>query len=433
MQNPPLPPRAPRPAFVRGAVRRGEPTPADERQRLAEALRHLRGVRRAAVTTGDPRDLAALQRDGMVPATWPAPPAVGDLVVVVEADSQDAAVDALARVDTLLLAVAEPPSGCANAVRSGPVAVLGSSEGALREVTTLIHHYGGGISCAVRTREHDLSDDGGGRSTLSALEALEGDPDTSVIVLVSTPPAPAVAARVLDRALATGAQVVAAFLGYSPPARHQGVVFVNTLEDAARSAASLSGAGTVSNHPTLRVTIPRFTREQRWLRGIYASGALAWEAVTLLGSSLRTASNLREGGAFFGALNDPSHLVVDLGDASLLGGHGHPRLDLTTRLEAIHSVANDPTSMVLLLDVPLGARAHESPGVTLGAALREARAQVAARGGTLVVVASVTGTDGDPQGQAKQINALVAAGAEVCSSNAAAVRRARSVAVGEWL
>jgi len=414
-------------------VRRDEPTPLDERQRLADALRRLRGVQRAAVVTGDPRDLASLQREGMIPAAWPAPPAVGDLVVVVEADSQDAAVDALSHIDALLLAGAEPPPGCANAVRSGPVAVLGSSEGALREVTTLIHHYGGGMSCAVRTREHDLSDDGGGRSTLSALDALEGDPDTSVLVLVSTPPAPAVAARVLDRALATGAQVVAAFLGYSPPARHQGVVFVSTLEDAARSAASLSGAGTVSNHPTLRVTIPRFTREQRWLRGLYASGALAWEAVTLLGASLRTASNLREGGAFFGALEDPTHLVVDLGDEAPSKGHGHPRLDLTTRLAAIRSVANDPTAMVLLLDVPLGAGAHESPGVVFGAAIREARTQVAARGGTLVVVASVTGTDGDPQVQSRQIGALVAAGAEVCSSNAAAVRRARSVAVGEWL
>ena len=221
--------------------------------------------------------------------------------------------------------------------------------------------------------------------------------------------------------------------GPAPPARHQGVVFVSTLEDAARSAASLSGAGTVSNHPTLRVTIPRFTREQRWLRGLYASGALAWEAVTLLGASLRTASNLREGGAFFGALNDPTHLVVDLGDEAPSEGHGHPRLDLTTRLAAIRSVANDPTSMVLLLDVPLGAGAHDAPGAALGAAIREARAQVAARGGTLVVVASVTGTDGDPQVQSRQIGALVAAGAEVCSSNAAAVRRARSVAVGEWL
>lgn len=433
MHNPPLPPRAPLPSFLRGAVRRGEATAADERQRLAAALRKLRGVRRAAAVTGDPRDLAALQRDGMTPAAWPAPPGLGDLVVVVEADSQDAAVDALSRVDALLLAATAPPPGCANAVRGGPVAVLGSSEGALREVTTLVHHYGGGVACAVRTREHDLSDDGGGRSTLAALDALEGDPDTSVIVLVSTPPAPAVAARVLDRAHATGAQVVAAFLGYAPPARHPGVAFVATLEDAARAAASLSGAGTVSNHPTLRVTIPRFTREQRWLRGLYASGALAWEAVTLLGPALRTASNLREGGAFFGALHDPTHLVVDFGEDSLCRGHEHPRVDLATRLEAIRSVANDPSSMVLLLDVPLGARAHENPGAALGAAVREARAQVAARGGTLVVVASVTGTDGDPQVQSKQIGALVAAGAEVCSSNAAAVRRARAVALGEWL
>ncbi|MFO0608115.1 MAG: hypothetical protein U0324_33430 [Polyangiales bacterium] len=431
MTQPPLPPRGPHALFLRGSVRRGEATTPDERRRLADSLRALRGVRRAAAVTGDPRDLAALQRDGLTPSAWPLTPARGDLVVAVEADSADAAVDALARIDSLL-ATAMPP-GCANVVRPGPVAVLGSSEGALREVTTLVHHYGAGVSCAVRTREHDLSGEGGGRSTLAALEALEGDPDTGVLVLVSAPPAPAVAARVLDRARATGAKVVAAFLGYTPPARHPDVAFVATLEDAARAAASMAGAGTVSNHPTLRVTIPRFTREQRWLRGLYASGSLAWEAVTVLGPALRPASNLREGGAFFGALNDPSHLVVDLGDDALCKGRGHPRVELESRLEAIRSVANDPTSMVLLMDVPLGARAHENPAAVLAPALREARAQVAARGGTLVVVASVTGTDGDPQVQSRQIHALVSAGVEVCSSNAAAARRARAVALGEWL
>lgn len=431
MPQPPPPPRSP-PRSICGSIRRGQASTLAERRRLADALCHLQGVCRAAVVTGDPRDLAALGRDGLTPPAWSAHPAVEDLVVSVEAESREAALDALARIDTLLRGEVGPPSGCANVVRSGCVAVLSSSDGALREVTTLVHHYGAGVSRAVCTHAYDLSEEGAGRSTLAAIEALEGDSDTMVVVILSTPPAPAVATRVLERARGTGAHVVAVFPGYVPVTRPPGITFVSTLEDAARAAACLAGAGTVSNHPTLRVTVPRFTREQRWLRGFYTSGALAWEALTVLGGALRPASNLREGGAFFGALNDPAHIVVDFGDDALCKGRNHPRLDLGSRLEAIRSVANDPSAMVLLLDVPLGVGAHEDPGVALSGAIWETRAQVAARGGTLVVVATVIGTDADAQVQSRQIAALHSAGVEVCSSNAAAVRRARAVVLGEW-
>ncbi len=40
-----------------------------------------------------------------------------------------------------------------------------------------------------------------------------------------------------------------------------------------------------------------------------------------------------------------------------------------------------------------------------------------------MVVASVTGTEGDPQDLKKQVSALEAAGVEACESNAAAARR----------
>ena len=42
----------------------------------------------------------------------------------------------------------------------------------------------------------------------------------------------------------------------------------------------------------------------------------------------------------------------------------------------------------------------------------------------LPVVVAVVGTDGDPQGRSRQVDALVAAGAEVHLSNAGATRRA---------
>ena len=83
-------------------VRRGDRGNAETRVLLAQALEQKAGVRRAAVVTGDPRDLEGLARATMVPPSWPAPPHYDDLVVVVEADSAAAAVDALSQVDALI-------------------------------------------------------------------------------------------------------------------------------------------------------------------------------------------------------------------------------------------------------------------------------------------------------------------------------------------
>ena len=51
-----------------------------------------------------------------------------------------------------------------------------------------------------------------------ALDLLARDPGTDVIVLVSKPPAPEVATRLLAAARATGKPVVVDFIGYPPPA-----------------------------------------------------------------------------------------------------------------------------------------------------------------------------------------------------------------------
>ena len=53
----------------------------------------------------------------------------------------------------------------------------------------------------------------GGISMLSGLGALDADPATKVILLVSKPPAPEVASRVLAAAEASAKPVVVIFLG----------------------------------------------------------------------------------------------------------------------------------------------------------------------------------------------------------------------------
>ncbi len=79
------------------------------------------------------------------------------------------------------------PLGFANVVRRGGIGVVGASGTGLQEVTCLIDQLGAGISQALGTGGHDLHEDIGGISMQFGLEALAGDPDTRVIVLISKP------------------------------------------------------------------------------------------------------------------------------------------------------------------------------------------------------------------------------------------------------
>ena len=90
------------------------------------------------------------------------------------------------------------PLGFANVVRRGPIGVVGASGTGTQEVTVRMHQLGSGVSQALGTGGHDLSEND--RRDLDAAagwRALDADPATKVIVLVSKPPAPEVAKRVL--------------------------------------------------------------------------------------------------------------------------------------------------------------------------------------------------------------------------------------------
>jgi hypothetical protein len=77
----------------------------------------------------------------------------------------------------------------------------------------------------------------------------------------------------------------------------------------------------------------------------------------------------------------------------------------------------DPEVGVVLLDVVLGYGAHPDPaGHLVGALARCDRGPL--------IVASVTGTDGDPQPRAEQVQRLVDAGVTVAESNADAAQLA---------
>ncbi len=79
--------------------------------------------------------------------------------------------------------------GFANVVPKGPVGIVAAAGTGLQEVSSLLAKYGSGLSQGIGTGGRDLKEEVGGLMMLAGLKALQDDPDTKVIVLVSKPPA----------------------------------------------------------------------------------------------------------------------------------------------------------------------------------------------------------------------------------------------------
>ena len=322
------------------------------------------------------------------------------------------------------------PLGFANEVRRGPVGLVGASGTGLQEVACQLHQAETGVSHILGTGGRDLTSDVGARATLAALDLLAADPETRVLVVVSKPPAPEVADQVLKRLRALKHPSVVCFPGQSPcedgeadDAVDPGVHRATTLAEAAWIAARLChGRPTSVTQPFAAVRLDEellvrtMTQHQRHLYGLFTGGTLATEALFVLRRKLgqeRVCSNL-------GPLEPTAsgHLVLDLGADEYTHGRPHPMVDPTPRSEAIRARGGAPETAVLLLDVVLGHGSAPDPAQEAARAVSAARQENPG----LVVVASVTGTDLDPQNLSVQRQTLLDAGVQVLPNNAAAAR-----------
>ena len=331
--------------------------------------------------------------------------------------------------------VAGVPLGFANAVRRGPIGVVGASGTGLQQVTSLVDQAGVGVSHALGTGGRDLKADVGGATMLRAIDELAADSGTRVIVLVSKPPARAVAENVLARASASGKPVIACFLGaVAADIERDGVRAAATLEQAAAMAvAAARGEAYAAGAPRLpHFTAPRLAPGQRYVRGLYSGGTFCYEATLLLSQTLQDVhSNTPVGNAT--ALADVwhsrGHTLVDLGDDEFTRGRPHPMIDHRLRNERLVREAADAEVAVILLDVVLGYGAHADPAAEMLPALHAARAAAQGAGREIALVGFVCGTERDPQDFARQSAALAQAGVILAASNAQAARIAATVAL----
>ena len=312
------------------------------------------------------------------------------------------------------------PLGFANEVRRGDIGLIGASGTGLQMVSCLVDRAGAGVSHMLGVGGRDLSEQVGGLSMLAALEALATDPGTRVIVLVSKPPAPAVAQRVLAAAAACGKPVLVNFISAAVEAA--GFEVAATLEEAAARAVQLSSGRLppMSEEPPP----PPPAGPRRFIRGLYSGGTFAYEARALLsrlGGGVADHVGYSPGRPL--ALPD-GHIVIDLGEDEFTVGRPHPMIDPSLRLEFLQAAGRDPSTAVVLLDVVIGHGAASDPAGALAPAIAKATSQPA----PALVVAFVCGTDRDPQGRTAQEQRLAEAGALVVPSSTAAARVALEVA-----
>jgi FdrA protein len=317
------------------------------------------------------------------------------------------------------------PLGFANAVPRGRIGLAAASGTGLQEVTCVIAREGEGVSQALGVGGRDLSDAVGGRMMLRALELLGDDAETEVICVVGKPPGLGVARSLAAAIARTGKPFVVHFPGLR--AFDGGAHSAATLEDAARAAVALARGQAPASRVEFTSSadeIERLVAEtarslapgQRYVRGVYAGGTLALEALALLDERLAdVATTLTDRGS--------GHRVVDLGEDVFTVGRPHPMIDGHVRREWIERESRDPDTAVLLLDVILGSGTPADPAREILPAVRAARDARA-----IAVVASVCGTAADTPSRGSQVAALRAGGVIVMDSNAQAARLAAAIA-----
>ena len=315
--------------------------------------------------------------------------------------------------------------GFANRVRRGPIGLVAASGTGLQQVSARIHQLGSGLAHALGTGGRDLSQAVGAVTARQGLDLLSRDPETQVIVLISKPPSPAVADELLRAARSAGKPIVVDFIGYSPSARQvDNLHFATTLDEAADLAVQLA-ASTSGTEPFPDLNLDPFAPGQRYLRGLFSGGTLAYEALLILQDYLPAVySNvpLNKEYRLANSMVSQEHTIVDLGEDEFTVGRLHPMMDNDLRIRRLGQEADDPEVAVILLDVVLGYGAHPDPAGELAPAIARARVSAEEAGRHLEVVVVVVGTDEDPQGFDAQVQQLEAAGAKVETSNEAAVR-----------
>lgn len=329
----------------------------------------------------------------------------------------------------------------ANVIPAGPVGIVSAAGTGLQETSTLLAKNGVGITQGIGTGGGDVKKAIGGIMYIEGLKALQADPATQVILMVSKLPDEEVEKTLLEQAEKSQKPTVICLIGGKTrsdtvPAN---VTVVSTLEEGALVAAKLAGAKigdikgkiaaeTAEAHQLAKEIKSALKPGQKDLRALFSGGTLCYESQVIWRDefNLKVYSNapLDKHDQMKDSTRSEKNVAVDLGEEEFTVGRPHPMIDNDLRMRRILQEAADPTVAVIMLDVVIGYGAHPDPAAELTEAIRKAAKLARDAGRELIFVASVTGTEQDPQGLTRTTEILQSVGVHVMKSNAMASRLA---------
>lgn len=316
----------------------------------------------------------------------------------------------------------------ANEIRKGNIGIIGASGTGLQEVLVQIDRLGGGITQALGTGGRDLSREIGGLMMLQAMDALEEDQDTQVVVLVSKPPEKSVEDKIFQKISEMKKPVVVCLLeGDMSRSCREGVYLCDNLLSAAERAVELAGASAKAEDTVTGCTAEQIRKakaqlkpEQTKVCGLFCGGTLCAEALFILRRRLgKIRSNISHHAEekIDGKQVCTENLLLDLGDDEFTNGRPHPMIEPSLRDEWVVKAAQRPEVGVILLDFEIGYGSHQDPAGVAVDSIRAARAAAAEQGRELVFVGYICGSKGDKQDLAAQAAVLEAEGVLLARSN----------------
>jgi FdrA protein len=318
--------------------------------------------------------------------------------------------------------------GFCNVVRTGRVGVVAAAGTGAQEVMTLLDRWGEGVTQVIGVGGRDLTEPVGGRMAAQAVRALDDDPGTALILLVSKPPSPTVARAVVAQARST--PVVAALVGLADGTEIGANARVaSTLEGGVVLAIEMLGGRARTDWLSLRqeveVAAASISAERTLVRGFYSGGTLCYEALAVLQPWVGPVwSNTPLDARHRVPAPAGAHVCLDLGEEEYTKGRPHPMIDPGARIKLLREVTAEADVGVVLLDAVLGYGAHDDPASELAPVC----AEIVASGGPSVVV-YVLGTEADPQQLSRQRERFREAGCVIAPTGARAALAAAAIAL----
>lgn len=295
------------------------------------------------------------------------------------------------------------PFAFANNINKGNIGIIGASGTGIQEISTIISNEGLGISHAIGLGGRDLKEEIGGISAKIALDLLENDSNTELIVFVSKPPAKRVMGEIIEKFESLSKPVVACFLG-KDNRNNNGVFFEKTLSGAAKTASMV--------YKLSKFSISR--NENPILEGMYCGGTLANEAAIIISDLLNLEENKSHNEGVMLKTNEIS--IIDLGDDFYTQGKPHPMIDPSIRVDILEEKMKNRKVDIVLLDNVIGYGANED--------MASFTSKLSSKYKDTLFISSITGTSLDFQNKDDEKKILEDAGVLVAKNNEEAIKYA---------